>query len=119
MREGSQRVSRVLHLPSLPAGKSNVQVCRRHGVAKGAPLAPAQRRSLMPSRRTSVAVCAAAKQGPKKVVLAYSGGLDTSIILKWLQDEYGCEVVTFTADLGQVRSQVLMLECFDMTRCLN
>jgi len=38
---------------------------------------------------------------PKKVVLAYSGGLDTSIILKWLQEEKGCEVVTFTADLGQ------------------
>lgn len=38
---------------------------------------------------------------PKKVVLAYSGGLDTSIILKWLQSEFGAEVVTFTADLGQ------------------
>src|SRR5437660_2173758 len=37
----------------------------------------------------------------KKVVLAYSGGLDTSVILKWLQTEYACEVVTFTADLGQ------------------
>ena len=37
----------------------------------------------------------------KKVVLAYSGGLDTSIILRWLQEEYGCEVVTFTADIGQ------------------
>jgi len=37
----------------------------------------------------------------KKVVLAYSGGLDTSVILKWLQEEYGCEVVTFTADIGQ------------------
>ena len=37
----------------------------------------------------------------KKVVLAYSGGLDTSIILRWLQETYGCEVVTFTADLGQ------------------
>ncbi|MGM0559559.1 MAG: argininosuccinate synthase [Pseudomonadota bacterium] len=37
----------------------------------------------------------------KKVVLAYSGGLDTSVILKWLQEAYGCEVVTFTADLGQ------------------
>jgi argininosuccinate synthase len=37
----------------------------------------------------------------KKVVLAYSGGLDTSIILRWLQDTYGCEVVTFTADIGQ------------------
>lgn len=39
--------------------------------------------------------------GVKKVVLAYSGGLDTSIILKWLQDVYNCEVVTFTADIGQ------------------
>jgi argininosuccinate synthase len=38
---------------------------------------------------------------PKKVVLAYSGGLDTSVILKWLQEEYGCEVITFTADIGQ------------------
>ncbi|MAE35760.1 MAG: argininosuccinate synthase, partial [Oceanospirillaceae bacterium] len=37
----------------------------------------------------------------KKVVLAYSGGLDTSVIAKWLQTEYNCEVVTFTADLGQ------------------
>jgi argininosuccinate synthase len=37
----------------------------------------------------------------KKAVLAYSGGLDTSVILKWLQDTYGCEIVTFTADLGQ------------------
>ena len=43
-----------------------------------------------------------AKSGQvKKVVLAYSGGLDTSVILKWLQTEYGAEVVTFTADLGQ------------------
>jgi argininosuccinate synthase len=52
---------------------------------------------------------------PKKVVLAYSGGLDTSIILKWLQQTYGCEVVTFTADLGQgeelgpAREKALML----------
>lgn len=41
------------------------------------------------------------KDSVKKVVLAYSGGLDTSIILKWLQDEYKCELVTFTADIGQ------------------
>ncbi len=41
------------------------------------------------------------KKDVKKVVLAYSGGLDTSIILKWLQDEYNAEVITFTADLGQ------------------
>ena len=40
-------------------------------------------------------------QDVKKVVLAYSGGLDTSVILKWLQDQYQCDVVTFTADLGQ------------------
>ncbi|PWE31959.1 argininosuccinate synthase [Pararhodobacter marinus] len=52
---------------------------------------------------------------PKKVVLAYSGGLDTSIILKWLQTEYGCEVITYTADLGQgeelepARAKALML----------
>jgi len=41
------------------------------------------------------------KSDIKKVVLAYSGGLDTSVIVRWLQDTYGCEVVTFTADLGQ------------------
>ena len=43
----------------------------------------------------------AKKQEIKKIVLAYSGGLDTSIILKWLKNEYGCEVVAFSADLGQ------------------
>jgi len=42
-----------------------------------------------------------AKSSIKKVVLAYSGGLDTSVILKWLQDHYHCEVITFTADIGQ------------------
>jgi len=41
------------------------------------------------------------KRNVNKVVLAYSGGLDTSVILKWLEDVYGCEVVTFTADIGQ------------------
>src|ERR1700689_4940165 len=41
------------------------------------------------------------KDTVKKVVLAYSGGLDTSVILRWLQETYGCEVVTFTADIGQ------------------
>ncbi len=57
----------------------------------------------------------AAKSKIKKVVLAYSGGLDTSIILKWLQETYGCEVITFTADLGQgeelepAREKALML----------
>ncbi|WP_409561575.1 argininosuccinate synthase [Hyphomicrobium sp. MC8b] len=57
----------------------------------------------------------AATKSVKKVVLAYSGGLDTSIILKWLQETYGAEVVTFTADLGQgeelepARQKALML----------
>ena len=37
----------------------------------------------------------------KKVVLAYSGGLDTSVIIKWLSENYQCEVITFTADIGQ------------------
>lgn len=41
------------------------------------------------------------KKNIKKVVLAYSGGLDTSVILKWLGDNYHCEVITFTADIGQ------------------
>ena len=40
-------------------------------------------------------------QKPSKIVLAYSGGLDTSVILKWLQEKYQCEVITFTADIGQ------------------
>jgi argininosuccinate synthase len=46
-------------------------------------------------------MAAQASKDINKVVLAYSGGLDTSVILRWLQEEYGCEVVTFTADLGQ------------------
>jgi argininosuccinate synthase len=41
------------------------------------------------------------KKGVKKIVLAYSGGLDTSVILKWLQEEYACEVIAFCADIGQ------------------
>src|SRR5438128_2465315 len=52
-------------------------------------------------RRRAGWTAMADKNSIKKVVLAYSGGLDTSIILKWLQTTYGCEVVTFTADLGQ------------------
>ena len=42
----------------------------------------------------------------KKVVLAYSGGLDTSVILRWLQETYRCDVVTYTADLGQGGSSI-------------
>ena len=48
-----------------------------------------------PSRANAV------KANPRKVVLAYSGGLDTSVILRWLIETYGCEVITYTADLGQ------------------
>ena len=60
-------------------------------------------RSSRSSRAATTVVRAMAvdKSKVNKVVLAYSGGLDTSVILKWLQDEYDCEVVTFTADLGQ------------------
>ena len=49
----------------------------------------------------STTVASVDKSKVNKVVLAYSGGLDTSVILRWLQEEYDCEVVTFTADLGQ------------------
>ena len=47
---------------------------------------------------------------PKKIVLAYSGGLDTSVILKWLQLKYKCPIVTFTADLGQGEELELVRE---------
>jgi argininosuccinate synthase len=71
--------------------------------AAAAPTA-SSRRPCRAAAKRCVRVQASATGGKKKVskvVLAYSGGLDTSIILKWLVDEYGCEVVTFTADLGQ------------------
>ena len=42
------------------------------------------------------------KKRIKNIVLAFSGGLDTSVILKWLQEKYSCEVATFTADIGQI-----------------
>jgi len=54
-----------------------------------------------PASRTEARGTSPAVAQPGKVVLAYSGGLDTSVILKWLKDTYGCEVVTFTADIGQ------------------
>lgn len=53
------------------------------------------------SAKTTKTTPKSTKKSIKKVVLAYSGGLDTSVILKWLGDEYGCEVITFTADIGQ------------------
>jgi argininosuccinate synthase len=62
---------------------------------------PIDQQNASPLDPRKVAPMAAAPRSIKKVVLAYSGGLDTSIILKWLQETYGAEVVTFTADLGQ------------------
>ncbi len=56
---------------------------------------------MRPARAARARTVVPAAAAVKKVVLAYSGGLDTSVILKWLQDTYNCEVVTFTADLGQ------------------
>jgi argininosuccinate synthase len=60
-----------------------------------------ERRPSEASGRATISGVAMSRKDIKKVVLAYSGGLDTSVILKWLQTEYGAEVVTFTADLGQ------------------
>ncbi len=64
-------------------------------------LAELRSRELAPGCRIKHRSIALTKKPVKKVVLAYSGGLDTSVILKWLQENYGCEIVTFTADLGQ------------------
>ena len=64
------------------------------------------------ARTSRLTVRAAQLLGGKKVnkvVLAYSGGLDTSVILTWLRDTYDCEVVTFTADLGQVLT--IFMQC--------
>ncbi len=61
----------------------------------------AKKQSAQAPKRAKASTAPKAAANPSKVVLAYSGGLDTSVILKWLQDVYGCEVVTFTADIGQ------------------
>ena len=80
--------------------------------AAAAPAAAAARaRGPVRARAVRVQASAAGRPKVKKVVLAYSGGLDTSVILKWLQDEYKCEVVTFTADLGQVRCGIAAAQC--------
>ena len=55
---------------------------------------------------------------PKKIVLAYSGGLDTSVILKWLQVKYECPIVTFTADLGQ-GEELTSVKIFGLQDVLN
>jgi len=81
-------------------------------------------RAAVTSRRNRLIVKAAqllAGKKVNKVVLAYSGGLDTSVILTWLKQTYDCEVVTFTADLGQVChvTDTLCALCvvFFVTRC--
>jgi hypothetical protein len=74
-----------------------------HSTFKGSRVASTSSRAARAVRVSAVRPVASGAAGKvKKVVLAYSGGLDTSVILKWLQDTYDCEVVTFTADLGQV-----------------
>ena len=70
------------------------RACRRADLAYSAP-------QISVSRKRQAMAAKSARPKVKKVVLAYSGGLDTSIILKWLQETYRAEVVTFTADLGQ------------------
>jgi argininosuccinate synthase len=81
----------------------------RPGAAAGVP-GPLSGRTKANRPPASLAPGEPPMPAPKKVVLAYSGGLDTSIILKWLQTEYDCEVVTFTADLGQGEELALARE---------
>lgn len=81
--------------PSPDAARSPVLASRRAGNT-----ARHRQRDIQAQALTT----GAGGQKIKKVVLAYSGGLDTSVILRWLQETYDCEVVTFTADLGQVYS---------------
>jgi hypothetical protein len=107
-----------LHRPS--AGPSG-RVCERRQSRSPPVLAAGSQRAgfagarsggstrvLAPVRASRTRAVAAQAKKVDKVVLAYSGGLDTSVILKWLQETYGCEVITFTADLGQVRARTLL-----------
>lgn len=80
---------------------------------QGTRLTVPRARTTPSARHNRLVVRAAQLLGGKKVnkvVLAYSGGLDTSVILTWLKQTYDCEVVTFTADLGQVRTAVQLLD---------
>ncbi|KDD72800.1 arginosuccinate synthase, partial [Helicosporidium sp. ATCC 50920] len=87
----------VVRLGTLRASAApRASVVRTPAVRPAVPGLVARRASARSSVRAQ-----AQKGKVNKVVLAYSGGLDTSVILKWLQDTYDCEVVTFTADLGQ------------------
>lgn len=108
MRTGPCRLI-LIHIKShiIKVSLTNAGTCIMHRCN----IAPFQYKptASRPGRQPCLATRAAAgtgTQGKKveKVVLAYSGGLDTSVILTWLQETYNCEVVTFTADLGQVCS---------------
>lgn len=90
--KATQIAGRVTVTIASAFGRSSLAVILTSCVAAGVP-------------RRALQVAAQGKQGHvDKAVLAYSGGLDTSVILKWLKEEYQCEVITFTADLGQVRA---------------
>ncbi len=86
---------------NMPCARPTASAVRVPSLARARAVAPSARSNASSKSRASARARAGPSGDVKKVVLAYSGGLDTSIILKWLQDTYGCEVVTFTADLGQ------------------
>ena len=83
-------------ISSLSSG--SLPAATQRNVLSGTALAPRRAAARPVAARRLVPACSSKIN---KVVLAYSGGLDTSIILKWLKEVYDCEVVTFTADLGQ------------------
>lgn len=88
------------------SGSAHTGLTARQSAVQGTRLSAAPARLPQASRTNRLVVRSAATLGGKKVnkvVLAYSGGLDTSVILTWLKETYDCEVVTFTADLGQVQ----------------
>src|SRR5262245_15826087 len=91
------RSSRAATLESLREISPRPRPCR----FRAFPLSPRGLLTIVARRHASANQGKTMARDIKKVVLAYSGGLDTSVILKWLQTTYGCEVVTFTADLGQ------------------
>jgi argininosuccinate synthase len=86
---------------SRPAPARAPEGSERLASGRRVPIVRAHFGRLAPLQAQGFSMPAGGKKDVKKVVLAYSGGLDTSIILKWLQTTYGAEVVTFTADLGQ------------------
>lgn len=99
------------HLHRAGSHRAAAQTLRSSSL-QGTRLTVPSARAAVSSRRNCLIVKASQLLGGKKVnkvVLAYSGGLDTSVILTWLKETYDCEVVTFTADLGQVKRMSLTL----------